>query len=134
MAHNGCQKDALYLVYACCGASDLGDIADRAARSFGRRSKYSMGCLAGLATEKADAISCANDARKVVVVDGCEDDCAKKILDRAGIESFEHIRLTDMGNEKWRTPATPARIRAVVKEIETRFRFYDNRTDESLAG
>jgi uncharacterized metal-binding protein len=48
------------------------------------------------------------------MVDGCDGNCGKKILERAGFDHFIHLRVTDLGMEKGHSPLTPENIEKVV--------------------
>jgi uncharacterized metal-binding protein len=50
----------------------------------------------------------------VLVIDGCEQECARKTMELAGFTGFAHLKLAEMGLRKGETPVTPERIRAVA--------------------
>jgi uncharacterized metal-binding protein len=54
----------------------------------------------------------------VLAIDGCPKDCAKKILEKAGIKYFNHLRLTDLGYEKVKTPVTESVMNDVYAKAE----------------
>ena len=54
------------------------------------------------------------EAARVLVIDGCKQECARKTMELAGFKDFQHLRLTDMGFEKGKTRVTAARIREVA--------------------
>jgi uncharacterized metal-binding protein len=53
-------------------------------------------------------------AAKVLAIDGCAQECARKTLELAGFKGFEHLKLTEMGYKKGETPVTSATIREVA--------------------
>jgi len=108
------------LIFPCSGAADVGEITDRAARRITKASGgcNKMFCLAGIGGRVDDILSQARLASTMVAIDGCSADCAKKILELAGFTNFKHIRLSDMGMEKGKAPATYENITAVVKTAE----------------
>lgn len=53
-------------------------------------------------------------AGKILAIDGCLTECAKKTLQVAGFTSFEHIQLADLGLQKGSSPATVENIQTVV--------------------
>lgn len=106
------------LLLPCSGAADTGEIADRAARKFAEGGCASMFCLAGVGANLSGFIASAKGADRLLVVDGCKLDCARKTLIERGItENIIHVRVTDLGNEKGKSPATAERIEAVVTEL-----------------
>ena len=103
------------LVFACSGAADLGHISDLAARKITADGAGRMFCLAGLGGRVAPIMEKTAAASKMVAVDGCNLDCAKKTLEQAGFTSFQHLRVSDLGMEKGKTPATDENDDLVAK-------------------
>lgn len=110
-----CGEQNGYTVVACSGASDLGQISDLVSRKLNQNGVRQMKCLAqvGARYEKLiDRLKCAN----VLVIDGCSDDCSRRILEIAGIERFIHVRLTDLGYPKGQTPATEETVNQIYEK------------------
>jgi uncharacterized metal-binding protein len=106
------------LLFPCSGAADTGEIADRAARKFAEGNCAGMFCLAGVGANISGFIASAKGADRLLVLDGCNLDCARKTLAEKGItENIIHIRLTDLGFVKGKSPATAKRVDAVVAEL-----------------
>ncbi len=103
------------LVFACSGGSDVGEIADRSARRLAAGGSGKMYCLAGVGGHVPGILKTTEAAGSVLVIDGCPVDCGKKILEHAGISGFRHVRVTDFGIEKGKSPATDERITMVVE-------------------
>ena len=59
-------------------------------------------------------------ASAVLAIDGCPLDCARKTLEEAGFSQFEHVRLSDLGMEKGKAPATEERVEQVVGQARAR--------------
>jgi uncharacterized metal-binding protein len=55
----------------------------------------------------------------LLAIDGCPLDCAKKTLELAGFANVKHVRVTDLGFKKGKTPATIEAITAVVRQAKT---------------
>lgn len=109
-------KGGVTLIFPCSGAADVGEISDRAARGMMARGIGKMFCLAGIGGNISGMIASAKGAEKVLVIDGCGLDCAKKTMEQRGVESFIHMRLTDMDMEKSKSPASQERIDIVIEE------------------
>jgi uncharacterized metal-binding protein len=106
------------LIFPCSGSADVGEIADRAARKFAQKGCAGMSCLAGVGADISGFIASAKGADRLLVVDGCNLECARKTLAEKGItESIIHVRVTDMGFVKGKSPVTAERINAVVVEL-----------------
>ena len=108
-----CQA-ALKLIFPCSGASDVGGLTDRAARQMTLDLEGKMYCLAGIGGRVEGIMANTKAAARVLVIDGCKEECARKTMELAGFTNFEHLRLADMGFEKGETRVTAARIREVA--------------------
>lgn len=94
------------LIFACSGAADVGEISDRAARKLTRDGAVRMFCLAGIGGRVGGILDKTRAASRILAIDGCSLDCARKTLEQAGFTEFQHIRVTDLGMEKGQTPPT----------------------------
>ncbi len=109
-------KGGVTLIFPCSGAADVGEISDRAARSMTARGHGKMFCLAGIGGNISGMIASARGADRVLVIDGCGVDCAKKTMEERGIDDYIHFRVTDLGMEKSKSPATQERIESVAQK------------------
>ena len=105
-----CGGGSVTLIFACSGAANVGKMADEAARKLAREGKGRMYCLAGLGGDVKEIVEMARSADRVLVIDGCPTDCAKKTVERAGIRRYAFVRVTDLGMEKGKTPVTEETI------------------------
>jgi len=85
------------LIYACSGAANVAEIADRVARKLMSDGYGAMFCLAGLGADLPNMIQTAKEADLNLVLDGCPLDCAKLIFKKHGLENIKIIRVTDLG-------------------------------------
>ena len=102
------------LIFACSGAADVGQISDLAARKLTADGAGRMFCLAGIGGRVSCIMESTAAASAILVIDGCRMDCARKTLAEAGFTQFEHLRLSDLGMEKGKTPATPEHVDQVA--------------------
>lgn len=116
----GCCSAAPKLIFACSGAADVGKLSDLAARELTAQGAGKMFCLAGIGGRVSGIMATTEAAQSILVIDGCPLDCAKKTLENAGFTKFEHIRLTDLGMEKGKTPCTAEAIAKVVSVGKSR--------------
>ncbi|NUM52009.1 MAG: putative zinc-binding protein [Candidatus Hydrogenedentes bacterium] len=118
---NACANNAAAkLIFACSGAADVGAIADQAARKLTRDGHGKMFCLAGVGGRVPPIIERTQSAERVLAIDGCELDCVKKCLELAGFPDADHVRLSDLGFEKGKSPVTNEavdRVAACAAEI-----------------
>ncbi len=103
------------LLFPCSGGSDVGALSDLAARQMTRDGTGKMYCLAGIGGQISGILSTTQSASKILAIDGCPMNCAKKILERAGFSKFKHVCLSDAGFQKGASPSTPENIQKVVQ-------------------
>ena len=104
------------LIFACSGAADVGEIADLAARKLSKDGIGTMFCLAGVGGRVEPVMQKTKSASKILAIDGCELDCVKNCLRGAGLQEFEHLRVTDLGMRKGGSPATDENIAEVANK------------------
>ena len=97
LTKGSCCGGAPRLVFACSGASDVGAVADQAARRVSRITLASMGCLSAVANGLDFATDPVKLADRIIVIDGCPENCAKLTMEKAGVSSFEYVVLSDLG-------------------------------------
>ena len=98
------------LIFACSGSSDVGEIADRAARKLMRDGAGRMYCLAGVGGRVSGILLSTQAAESILAIDGCPLACAKNTLEKAGIARFQHVQLADLGMAKGKSPVNEERI------------------------
>jgi uncharacterized metal-binding protein len=108
------------LIFSCSGAADVGHISDLAARKLTRGGAGKMFCLAGIGGRVGGILETTKSASKILAIDGCPLDCARKSLEEAAINDFEHLRLTDLGMEKGQSPVSDESVDKVVAAGEQR--------------
>lgn len=111
-----CCSTEAKLVYACSGAADVGEIADQVARKLRSEGYAKMTCLAGVGAGLSGYVQSAKGADVAIVIDGCATACARKSLERIGVNPISYI-LTSMGLEKGKTPVTKKIINEVSEKI-----------------
>ncbi|MHB9030953.1 MAG: putative zinc-binding protein [Candidatus Latescibacterota bacterium] len=119
---DSCQcSEAPKLIFVCSGGADVGEIADRAGRKLAAEGVGKMYCLAGIGGHVSGILKTTESAAGILAIDGCPVDCARKSLEHAGFSSFTHLRISDMGIEKGKSPATEERVEAVTKKGKSLF-------------
>jgi uncharacterized metal-binding protein len=103
------------LIFSCSGASDLGAIADQAARRLTHKGVGRIFCLAGIGGGVSGILKVTEAAKDILVIDGCPTSCAKKCLEKAGFSGFKHLQVTDLGMEKGKTEINDVNIDKVVE-------------------
>ena len=109
-----------YVVISCSGACDLGQISDLVARKLRDNHIRKMNCLAAVAADVKPTIEMFKEAN-LLLIDGCAVDCGKKILDKAGINNYKYLRMTDLGYVKGQTPVSKEVIDTVYEKITVEY-------------
>lgn len=109
----------LPLVFACSGGSDVGNLTDLGARELTRRRLGRMYCLAGIGGRVETILKTTRAATRVLAIDGCPENCARKTLEQAGFSNFLHLQLHDIGMVKGQSVPTIGRVQRVThKAVE----------------
>ena len=98
------------LVFACSGGADVGALADQVARKLAADGVAKMFCLAGIGGRVSGILKTTEAAAKIVAIDGCPLNCARKTLEQAGFTDFAHVQLADLGFQKGESPVTGERV------------------------
>lgn len=109
------------LVFACSGGADVGALADQAARKLTADGTAKMFCLAGIGGRVSGIMKTTEAAAKVVAIDGCPLNCARKTLEQAGFTGFTHVQLADLGFSKGESPVTEERVLSVAMAVAPHF-------------
>lgn len=88
------------VVLPCSGASNVGQIANEAAKRLDVEGAAGFFCTAGVGGHISGMVASVKGADKVLVLDGCSVACAKKCVDEAGIKDYDYLVVTDLGIEK----------------------------------
>jgi len=102
------------LIFPCSGGSDVGELTDKAARKMTRDGAAKMYCLAGVGGRVSGIMATTESAADILVIDGCPLDCAKKTMEAAGFNKFNHLRLSDIGMPKGSTPVSDDNVSKVA--------------------
>lgn len=98
----------LPLVYSCSGCSSAAQLANSLAVRLDRELLAEMSCIAGVGGDLRPLLKTAKAGRKILVMDGCPLNCAKKCLERHGVSPTTHIDLSKAGVSKnYHEDATP---------------------------
>ena len=94
-----CQPTEM-LIFPCSGGSNVGQIANEAAKQLTNQGVGKMYCLAGIGGHISGIVESTKAAKKIVVIDGCPVVCARKTLEHAGFKIDEHTIVTELGITK----------------------------------
>ena len=114
---DGSCQAAPKFVFSGSGAADVGEVPDRAARGVSREGSAKMFCLAGIGGRVSGIVKSTEAAERIVAIDGCPLNCARKTLEEAGLTRFDHIQLNDLGLKKGESPASPENVETVMRAV-----------------
>lgn len=106
------------LIFACSGLSNTGKLTMQAASTLAFRQPNMYRAVAALkGTESVeDALS---EGFRVLVLNGCEDRCATKKLDEAGIQAETYLMVTELGIEKTKpSDIKPEYIEKIIRAVK----------------
>ena len=88
------------LIFPCSGGSNVGQIANEAAKGLTTLGHGKIYCLAGIGGHVSGLVESTKAAKKIVVIDGCPVECARKTLEHAGFKIDVHVVVTELGIQK----------------------------------
>ncbi len=109
-----CCNSSPSLIFSCSGGSDVGELSDQVSRRLTQKGVGKMYCLAGIGGSVSGIIATTEAAEKILALDGCPLDCAKKTLEEKGFKEFIHLRMSDLGLIKGKSPVNEANISVVA--------------------
>ena len=93
-------KPTEVLIFPCSGGSNVGQIANEAAKELTTRGFGKMYCLAGIGGHISGIIESTKAAKKIIAIDGCPVSCARKTLEHADCPVTVHVVVTELGIKK----------------------------------
>lgn len=111
-----CSGNGETLIFTCAGAAYSGQVANRSGVQLMEQGAGNLFCIAAVAAGIEQKLDRARKADRRVAIDGCEDHCVRKVLEKANLTADVHVVLTEMGIEK--KPAQPNMINDAKKVVE----------------
>jgi uncharacterized metal-binding protein len=93
-------KPTEVLIFPCSGGSNVGQIANEAAKELTTVGYGKMYCLAGIGGHISGIIESTKAAKKIIAIDGCPVACAKNTLEHAGFSVDKHVVVTELDIKK----------------------------------
>lgn len=84
-------------ILPCAGASNVGQLASNAGVALHQEGFGRLYCLAGIGAGLEAFTTEARKARIIIVIDGCQQCCAKLLLAKNGMACSHHLVVTDLG-------------------------------------
>ena len=98
-----CAKEAenLHIILACDGAARVGQVGHQVAVELTNSNREArMCCITAVAAESKVHVDIARRAKSLIVINGCANRCASKVLERLGIPYAYEIVIAKEGVEK----------------------------------
>ncbi len=111
-----CGSSGEKLIFTCAGAAYTGQVANRSGVQLMEQGAGQLFCVAAVAAGIQTKTERARNAAARIAIDGCEDHCVRKTLEKAGLSADVHVVLTDLGIEK--KPAQPNMINDAKKVVD----------------
>ena len=111
-----CGSTSETLIFTCAGAAHSGQVANRAGLQAMQQGVGNLLCIAAVAADIADKMERTRKAGRRIAIDGCDDHCCRKVMEKAGVAVDVHVVVTDLGIEK--KPAQPDIIGDTRKVVE----------------
>lgn len=98
-------------IFSCSGASNVGQLTYRAVTDICKSPFGMHRSITKVATNQSKELF-----GNIVIVDGCDLQCAKKLLNSFDIKEKYHLIITDLGIEKDENPTFSKEDLALVKD------------------
>ncbi len=112
-----CCGNGEQLIFTCAGAAYSGQLANRSGVQAMTEGLGKLFCLAVVSAQREEKMARVRQAGKLIAIDGCEEDCARRTLELAGLGVDVHVRVTDLGIEK--QPVEPHWLVHTKRVVET---------------
>jgi uncharacterized metal-binding protein len=112
-----CSGGKTRILYACSGASDVGQIADKTARKLSKDGYGNMTCLAAIGAHLSGFVESAKATDENIAIDGCPVARGRKNLEHIGVTPKSYI-LTEMGLVKGKTKVTDEVVNKMSEKIK----------------
>lgn len=95
------KAEELDIILACDGAASVGQVGHEIAVKLTKEVEGArMCCLSAVAAESKPHVGIAKRSRKLVVINGCQNQCASKVLKRLEIKPTYEIIIAKEGVDK----------------------------------
>lgn len=84
-------------LYACSGASNVGQMANKVAVELTKKGKGRMMCTVGIGGRIPGILKSTEGTDMIIAIDGCSLYCTRKSLEFAGFTVNTHVVLTELG-------------------------------------
>ncbi len=87
-------------IFPCVGSSNVGQLSNKIAIEIGNKGFGNVMCTSGIGGRISGIMKSAEASDKIIVIDGCPLNCARKTLELAGFKVDNHIIISEFGIKK----------------------------------
>jgi len=115
----GKEAEGLDIILACDGAASVGQVGHEVSVNLTKRGNGArMCCLSAVAADSKVHVGIAKRARRLVVINGCSNRCASKILEQKNIPYTYEATISELDVKKVPTlDFNPADVDRIAEKI-----------------
>lgn len=87
-------------IFPCAGASNVGQLSNKIAIELEKQSFGNLMCTVGIGARAPGLMKSAESSERIIAIDGCPVNCARKTLELAGFKVDRHIVISELGIKK----------------------------------
>jgi uncharacterized metal-binding protein len=99
----------------------VGELSDRVGRQLVHQHLARLECAAAVSARIPATLEHVQQAKKVLAIDGCASHCVAKMLQKAGLERYQHLELGDLGFVKGHAPASEENVHRATEVARVLF-------------
>jgi len=126
-----CGKEAtnLDIIFACDGAASVGQVGNEVAKDLTNRGVGArMCCTAAVGAGSEVHVNIGKNAKRVIVINGCANKCASKIMEQRGIKVDYEFTISEMGIKKIPTlDFDPEDVKKIAEIIAEKVGYNNNK-------
>ncbi|MDQ1251679.1 MAG: hypothetical protein QG646_787, partial [Euryarchaeota archaeon] len=86
--------------FPCVGASNVGQLSNKIAIELDKKGIGNLMCTVGIGARAPGLMKSAEASDRIIAIDGCPVNCARKTLELAGFKVDNHIIISEFGIKK----------------------------------
>ena len=87
-------------LFPCVGASNVGQLSNKIAIELDKKGIGNLMCTVGIGARAPGLMKSAEASDRIIAIDGCPVNCARKTLELAGFKVDNHIIISEFGIKK----------------------------------
>ena len=87
-------------IFPCVGASNVGQLSNKIAIELDKKGIGNLMCTVGIGARAPGLMKSAEASDRIIAIDGCPVNCARKTLELAGFKVDNHLIISEFGIKK----------------------------------